>query len=111
MPFASSVAWPDQPYNFIKNHFPSLSAAGVDLLNRLLMYDPSKRISARQALRHEFFKEHPYPCTSADLARAVAAQRYAPRGRGRRGRDAQDEQRAEQHRRMRDERFGDVFAM
>jgi len=36
--------------------FPSLSNEGVDLLNRMLQYDPAKRISAAEALQHGFFK-------------------------------------------------------
>ena len=35
--------------------FPGLSDAGLDLLNRLLTYDPDRRITARQALRHPYF--------------------------------------------------------
>lgn len=38
-----------------------LSDAGVDLLNKLLTYDPDKRITARQALRHPYFSERPLP--------------------------------------------------
>lgn len=41
--------------------FPELSVSGIDLLNKLLTYDPSQRISARAALRHPFFSEHPLP--------------------------------------------------
>ncbi len=111
MPYASTIKWPQQPYNYTKKHFPSLSDAGVDLLNRLLMYDPDKRITAKQALRHPFFSQHPYPCTPADLARAVGDRRSSGTKRGRRQRDEHDAQRAEHHRRLRDERFGDVFAL
>ena len=38
-----------------------LSEAGFDLLNRLLTYDPEKRISAEDALNHEWFRELPLP--------------------------------------------------
>jgi len=38
--------------------FPGLSGLGVDLLSRLLVYDPSKRITANQALLHPFFDEN-----------------------------------------------------
>ncbi|THU56247.1 hypothetical protein C4D60_Mb11t15270 [Musa balbisiana] len=36
---------------------PNLAAAGVDLLSKMLCLDPSKRITARQALEHEYFKD------------------------------------------------------
>ncbi|ONM16464.1 hypothetical protein ZEAMMB73_Zm00001d003222 [Zea mays] len=40
---------------------PILSEAGFDLLNRLLTYDPDKRISADDALKHKWFSEVPLP--------------------------------------------------
>uniref|UniRef100_A0A2N9IS82 cyclin-dependent kinase n=1 Tax=Fagus sylvatica TaxID=28930 RepID=A0A2N9IS82_FAGSY len=36
---------------------PSLDSAGVDLLSKMLCLDPSKRITARSALEHEYFKD------------------------------------------------------
>lgn len=39
----------------------SRSAARTDLLNRMLTYDPAKRITARDALRHRYFREVPLP--------------------------------------------------
>jgi serine/threonine protein kinase len=36
---------------------PSLCPLGVDLLEKMLTYDPAKRISARQALRHPYFDD------------------------------------------------------
>ena len=41
--------------------FPELSANGIDLLNSLLTYDPDKRLTAAEALRHPFFSENPLP--------------------------------------------------
>ncbi|KAL9229222.1 hypothetical protein vseg_004710 [Gypsophila vaccaria] len=36
---------------------PNLDPAGIDLLNKMLCLDPSKRITARSALEHEYFKD------------------------------------------------------
>lgn len=38
-----------------------LSETGFDLLSRLLCYDPSKRITAAEALAHPYFNEAPLP--------------------------------------------------
>jgi cell division cycle 2-like len=45
----------------------SLSDHGFDLLSRMLEYDPKKRISARDALSHPFFHEHPHACRQQDM--------------------------------------------
>ena len=36
---------------------PTMTPVMVDLMSRLLQYDPNKRISAKEALEHPFFKE------------------------------------------------------
>ena len=38
---------------------PGLAADGVDLLSRMLRYDPAQRITARDALDHPFFADLP----------------------------------------------------
>ncbi|KAL0327354.1 UNVERIFIED_CONTAM: Cyclin-dependent kinase G-2 [Sesamum angustifolium] len=56
-------------YNLLRRKFPAtsftgspvLSDAGFDLLNKLLTYDPEKRITAEAALNHEWFREVPLP--------------------------------------------------
>ncbi|EHA8589393.1 putative Cyclin-dependent kinase G-2 [Cocos nucifera] len=58
-----------QPYNRLREKFPptsfsgrpTLSEAGFDLLNKLLTYDPEKRITADAALKHPWFSEVPLP--------------------------------------------------
>ncbi|KAF3915043.1 hypothetical protein ABW21_db0202819 [Orbilia brochopaga] len=51
-----------QRQNQLEIHFLGLTtSATVNLLNACLTYDPDKRITARQALSHEFFREHPPP--------------------------------------------------
>ena len=59
--FGSYRMSPNQPYNYLQTEFNRLSTAGVDLLNRLLTYDPRRRCTAAQALEHGYFQEHPRP--------------------------------------------------
>ena len=56
LPHASSVRWPDQPFNYLRRTFPELSDAGLHLLNGLLTYDASKRMTPAEALEHDYFK-------------------------------------------------------
>ncbi|PKA47337.1 Cyclin-dependent kinase B2-1 [Apostasia shenzhenica] len=39
----------------ISSAVPNLDADGVDLLSKMLVYEPSKRISARKAMEHPYF--------------------------------------------------------
>ncbi|KAG2702667.1 hypothetical protein I3760_06G100900 [Carya illinoinensis] len=56
-------------YNLLRKKFPAtsftgspvLSDSGFDLLNKLLTYDPQRRITAEAALNHEWFREVPLP--------------------------------------------------
>lgn len=58
-----------QPHNLLRKKFPVtpftispvLSDLGFDLLNKLLTYDPEKRITADTALNHPWFHEFPLP--------------------------------------------------
>ena len=47
--------------------FPHASVGAMSLLNKLLTYDPAKRLSARAALRHSYFQEQPPPKQPADF--------------------------------------------
>lgn len=50
------VTFTKQPYNHLRKRFTYLTNSGFDLLNRFLTYDPKKRISAKDALEHSYFK-------------------------------------------------------
>lgn len=52
----NKVAFPRQPHNLIRQRFAHLlSGDGLDLLTKLLTYDPAKRITAEAALDHVWF--------------------------------------------------------
>ncbi|KAF3436839.1 hypothetical protein FNV43_RR19592 [Rhamnella rubrinervis] len=65
----AKVKFVKQPYNLLRKKFPAasftgspvLSDLGFDLLSRLLSYDPEKRITAKDALNHDWFREAPFP--------------------------------------------------
>jgi len=50
-------AFPKWPPKDLATVVPNLEQAGIDLLSKMLRLEPSKRITARQALEHEYFKD------------------------------------------------------
>jgi len=59
LPNAKKVNFAVQPYNNLRQKFPHVTDKTFDLLNKLLTYDPEKRLSATEALEHPFFTESP----------------------------------------------------
>ncbi|XP_062519677.1 cyclin-dependent kinase 2-like [Corticium candelabrum] len=55
---ATFPKWRAQPFNSI---VPKLGEIGIDLLMQMLTYDPSQRISARNALSHQYFVDVQLP--------------------------------------------------
>lgn len=43
----------------LSNYVPGLSADGLDLLEQMLVHDPNKRISAKDALKHRYLRDVP----------------------------------------------------
>ena len=49
-----------EPTNF-EAHFPDASPEGIDLLKKILVIDPEKRITVEEALEHPFFEDLHFP--------------------------------------------------
>jgi serine/threonine protein kinase len=63
----AEVKLPEYPYSNLAATFPDLSDNGLDLMSRLLTYDPSKRITAAKAMEHPYFVEKPFPTPISDF--------------------------------------------
>ena len=50
------INWAANPIVKVVNGL-SLNTSGIDLLNRMLTYDPTNRITAKAALHHPYFKD------------------------------------------------------
>ncbi|KAG2226813.1 hypothetical protein INT45_005778 [Circinella minor] len=62
LPHVKNIALDNwQPFSTLRSKFPYLTETGMDLLSRLLTYDPKKRITADEALQHPYFSESPLP--------------------------------------------------
>lgn len=49
--------WPPRGWAAIRNTAQQVGQEGIELLERLMCYDPRKRISARRALQHVYFRD------------------------------------------------------
>ncbi|XP_025417018.1 cyclin-dependent kinase 1 [Sipha flava] len=49
--------FPKWSESILKDSIKNLNSDGIDLIQQMLIYDPSKRINARDALQHHYFKD------------------------------------------------------
>jgi len=61
LPLVKTLSIPSHAHSTLRNKFRYLSNAGIDLLSKLLTYDPAQRITAEEAMEHPYFKEAPLP--------------------------------------------------
>jgi cell division cycle 2-like len=55
LPLARTIALPPPQAPSFRQKFSYITSAGIDLLSLLLTYDPDRRITADEALRHPYF--------------------------------------------------------
>ena len=48
----------EYPKTDLSNHIPGIDADGLDLLEKMLHYDPEKRISAKNAMKHPYLRRN-----------------------------------------------------
>lgn len=53
--------------SYLREMNPQISNQGLDIMNKLLVYNPKNRISASEALKHPFFQEDPRPCRPHEI--------------------------------------------
>lgn len=73
--------WATKPWREVRNTYAQVGDSGIDLLDKVMVYDPRKRISARTALRHQYFTESVpgASATEASLAAEASAAEAMPR--------------------------------
>jgi hypothetical protein len=64
---------------------PGMPPDGVDLMARMLQHDPSRRITAADALEHPFFRDLPEQLKAGGIFGAPAAGMFASAGGNGRG--------------------------
>merc|ERR1719502_918047 len=71
-----------QKYQSIfEEKFANLEPSAKDLLRQLLMMDPSKRLSADDALDHEYFWSDPVPATPEQLPKYPPCHEFTAKKR------------------------------
>jgi cyclin-dependent kinase 7 len=65
VPFQSQARPP------LRSIFTAASDDALDLLDRMLTFNPAKRITAKEALEHFYFKSEPHPTEPTKLPRPM----------------------------------------
>lgn len=55
LPLAKSINFDINTRSSLRSKFSNLTSNGIDLLSKMLAYDPEQRITAEEALKHPYF--------------------------------------------------------
>jgi len=78
----SQQAYGNKPHpNKFQERFGTLDKRAQQLLQALLQMDPSKRISAKEALDHDYFWEAPFPAKPEELPRYPQSHEFTAKKR------------------------------
>jgi serine/threonine protein kinase len=86
------------PKNMLKDKFRLFPPDALSLVERLLTLDPAKRISAHEALDHDYFWTDPLPCEPHDLPpfKVESVHEFEAKARKQAGAEAQHAARQQQ---------------
>lgn len=71
------VPFPPQARPPLRSIFTAASDDALDLLDRMLALNPVKRISAKEALKHVYFKSLPHPTEPEKLPKPAGKETMA----------------------------------
>ena len=69
LPDFSKITFPDNTGLSFEEMVPEAPASALDLLGMFVLYNSEARISAREALKHNYFYEKPFPATQEEMTR------------------------------------------
>lgn len=93
LPAVQKMKFSEYPVSNLRSKFNMLSDLGLNLLTKFLTFDPAQRVTAEEALQHQYFNEAPLPIDPAMFPtwpakselgqkRALAASPKPPSGGG-----------------------------
>ena len=69
LPDYSKITFPEATAIRLEEMVPDATSDATDLFKRFITYDSGKRISARDALRHDYFASQPAPARLSEMPR------------------------------------------
>jgi serine/threonine protein kinase len=73
LPFFSSMIptknYPRTIMQYMRKQKNSIDPTALDLLDKMLLLNPDHRITAKEALQHEYFTSEPLPCDLSEMPR------------------------------------------